>query len=79
MRRIDIFNSLETDAWYSRLFKRLTAKEKTYCQDKIKESEDLSVNQFCEMAQRFGSDQVEKSFKNSLLMAELLLVVGTKK
>lgn len=78
MRRIIKFQSLQNHPWYSRLFSRLNANEKAFCEYKIKETAHFSDDEFCQMAQRFGHTAEEQVFKNHKIINELLLVAGGK-
>lgn len=78
MNRAEKFKKLETHPWYSRLFKRLTLKEREFCLEKIEETKGFSDDDFCEMAQRYGFEESEKIFKNYKIINELLLVSGSK-
>jgi len=45
-RRLRHFEKLKTHAWYSKLFKKLSAKDISFCESFLKEHEGMSVNDF---------------------------------
>ena len=72
MSRLNAFRNLKNDAWYGKLYTRLTKLDRELCEDFITTKGNLSKDDFCHAALRFELDQ-DKS-KNHAIIVELLMV-----
>jgi hypothetical protein len=77
MSREETFYGLKYDAWYGRLYNKLTLSERSECIAFIITRNDLDFGQFENAAQRWYLDQPVKP-RNLPIMTELVNVANAK-
>lgn len=77
MNRKQAFQSLEADAWFSRVFKKLKVADKALCLEFIEKNDALDRAAFELAVNRMFLDKAEKP-KNWTLIVELIATANIK-
>lgn len=77
MTRLEAFESLQTDAWYRRVFKRLRAPDVEFCREFIAKNDALDIHDFEMRVNRLFIDDRNRP-KAGSFMVELLASANTR-
>lgn len=75
--RLEIFNKLDEDPWYSRQVEKLSSTDKRMVESFLKNMSLLGLSAFEKEATRFFIDDPERP-KNYTLIVEILVIVNHK-
>lgn len=76
MSRMELFKTLESDAWFHRLWKRLKPAEIAICEEFIRSHDHLGIGAFEMAVNRMFIDKAKP--KNYPIILELLTITNSK-
>lgn len=76
--RLNRFKELETDPWFSRVWKKLKKSDIQICIDFINENNDLGIEDFEMKMNRFFLDKGDLKPKRHLEIIELIMISNSK-